>query len=280
MNGSNDDARVSKTAGLFDALAQDYDAVGVEFFGPIALGLVTELHAQPGEVVADLGCGKGAATLPLASTVGPGGRVDALDISAAMVTATKTAASADGLRNVVADVGDVRSPNLAAGTYDIVASSLVLFFLPDPGDALNRWVTLLRAGGRLGLATFGPADETWCGVDEVFTPFLPPDMLDARVSGRKGPFASDDGMNELAHQAGLAEVRTATLDLPVRFTDVSAWHAFTMSTGQRSMWALVPEDQRPAVLAAAEERLQPAAVADGGFVLHQQVRYTLGVRPL
>jgi hypothetical protein len=53
-----------------------------------------------------------------------------------------------------------------------------------------------------------------------------------------------------------------------------------MSTGQRSMWALVPADQRSAVLATAEERLRPAATADGGFVLHQQVRYTLGKRPL
>jgi ubiquinone/menaquinone biosynthesis C-methylase UbiE len=226
-NGSNDDARVTKTAGLFDALAADYDAVGVEFFGPIARGLVAELHARPGEVVADLGCGKGAVTLPLASAVGTSGRVDALDISPAMVTATETAAREQGIGNVIAAVGDVRSPDLTAGRYDVVASSLVLFFLPNPGGSLTRWVQLLRPGGRLGLATFGPADENWRNVDEVFTPFLPPDMLDARVSGRKGPFASDGGMGELARQAGLAEVRTATLDLAVRFADVSAWRAWS-----------------------------------------------------
>jgi ubiquinone/menaquinone biosynthesis C-methylase UbiE len=102
MNGSNDDAGVTKTARLFDALAADYDAVGVEFFGPIAHGLVAELHTQPGEVVADLGCGKGAVSLPLASAMGTSRRVDALDISAAMVSATRTAAAENGPGNVIA----------------------------------------------------------------------------------------------------------------------------------------------------------------------------------
>ncbi|MGB7981462.1 MAG: hypothetical protein WCF36_11800, partial [Candidatus Nanopelagicales bacterium] len=72
------DSRV-RNARLFDDLAESYDAVGVEFFAPIALGLVDALAPAPGERVADLGCGKGAFLLPAARAVGRRGRVVGVD---------------------------------------------------------------------------------------------------------------------------------------------------------------------------------------------------------
>ncbi|MGB7980773.1 MAG: hypothetical protein WCF36_08270, partial [Candidatus Nanopelagicales bacterium] len=39
------------------------------------------------------------------------------------------------------------------------------------------------------------------------------------------------------------------------------------------------EVERPAVRAEAERRLADAAHPAGGFVMYQQVRYTLGIRP-
>src|SRR5689334_11165547 len=58
---------------LFDAVADSYDQVGVDFFQPIAAGLVAELDPQPGERALDLGCGRGAALLPIARAVGSAG---------------------------------------------------------------------------------------------------------------------------------------------------------------------------------------------------------------
>ena len=58
------------TAGVFDRA----DHVGVPWSGPIARGLVEELDVRPGERVLDLGCGRGAALLPLAREAGPTGR--------------------------------------------------------------------------------------------------------------------------------------------------------------------------------------------------------------
>ena len=84
-----------------------------------------------------------------------------------------------------------------------MSSCLVLFFLPDPGAAVRAWTDLLVAGGRLGVTTFGPQDPRWRQVDELFTPWLPPQMLDARASGRRGPFTSDDGVEQLLRYAGL-----------------------------------------------------------------------------
>lgn len=53
-------------------------------------------------------------------------------------------------------VADARSPGLPPASFDVVASSLVLFFLQEPVDALRAWTALLVPGGRLGIATFGP----------------------------------------------------------------------------------------------------------------------------
>ena len=62
----------------------------------------------------------------------------------------------------------------------------------------------------------------------------------------------------------------------MRFADAAHWEAFSRSTGQRAMWAMVPEGERPAVRAEAARRLAAAATDDGSIVLTQSVRYTVG----
>ncbi len=275
---SAEDPRV-RVARLFDDVADSYDEVGVAFFEPIAQGLVEALAPATGERVADLGCGKGAFLLPAARAVGPAGRALGVDASTAMVDAARRAVDAAGLGHVEVAVGDAQAPDLPAAAFDVLAASLVLFFLPDPAAALASWSAALAPGGRLGLSTFGPQDEVWRSVDDVFTAYLPPAMLDARTSGARGPFASDAAMESLVAGAGFSDVRTVVTDLPVRFADVEQWQAFSLSTGQRAMWRAVPEPQRPAVLAEAARRLAPAEDPAGGYVVHQQVRYTLAARP-
>ena len=43
----------TRNAHLFDVLADSYDSVGVEFFAPIADGLLATVALYPGERVAD-----------------------------------------------------------------------------------------------------------------------------------------------------------------------------------------------------------------------------------
>ncbi|HEX7459514.1 MAG TPA: methyltransferase domain-containing protein, partial [Acidimicrobiales bacterium] len=149
-----------RVARLFDDLADTYDAVGVEFFQPIASGLVEALAPRPGERALDVGCGRGAVLFPLAAAVVPNGSATGLDLSPRMVQATIDDATGADL-DVVVRVGDAMAPDLPAGSYDLLASSLVLFFLPDPNAALRAWRELLVEGGRVGVSTFGPYDERW-----------------------------------------------------------------------------------------------------------------------
>ncbi|MBB5642271.1 class I SAM-dependent methyltransferase [Cryobacterium roopkundense] len=268
----------ARVAALFNRVADTYDAVGVPWFGPIAERLVAELEPRPGERALDLGTGRGAALWPLAAAVGPTGHVTAIDLAEQMIAATHVDAAALGLDTVTLLVADASNPGLAQ-EFDLAVALLVLFFLPDPASALRAWRGLLVPGCRLGVSTFGPRDAAWESVDAVFTPYLPKQLLDARTSGTRGPFATDAGVEGLLTNAGFAHTRTTHISQPAHFDDVDQWHRWSMSHGQRSHWLAVPEPARADVLALAAERLEAARDPLGGFTLTQRVRFTVGTRP-
>ena len=264
-------------AGVFDRAADTYDAVGVPWFGPVAQGLVEELDVQPGERVLDLGCGRGAALLPLARATGPTGSVLGLDLAPRMVELT--AQDASDLPQVEVRVGDASAPDVPAGAFDVVSCCLVLFFLPAPAEAVRSWVPALAPGGRVGVTTFGPQDPRWRAVDDLFRPYLPPALSDARTTGAKGPFGSDEGVAALLTGAGLVDVRTAHRTVEAAFTGPEHWVEFSWSHGQRAMWEHVPEDERDGVRARALDLLREVERSDGELRFVQGVRHTLGRLP-
>ena len=266
----------ARVAALFDRVAPTYESVGVPWFEPIADGLVRAVAPQPGERAVDLGCGRGAALVRLATAVGPDGSVVGADLAPRMVELARARVDELGLGHVDLRVMDVSDPDLPAGSADVVTASLVVFFLPAPGASLAAWARLLRPGGRLGVSTFADRDEAWKQLDGLFTPYLPPAMLDARTSGASGPFASDAGVEGLLTDAGLVEVVTTHADVVVRFPDVDTWVTWSQSHGQRAMWDQVPADDVPALRAAAADLLDAVRGDDGAAALTQRVRYTVG----
>ena len=105
--------------------------------------LLEHLPAAPSRV-ADLGCGTGTLALLLAEE---GYDVTGVDFSPEMVRRARTKAG-----QVATFVeGDAASPPLEAATYDVVLSRHVLWAMPSPAGALDRWIGLLRPGGRLVL---------------------------------------------------------------------------------------------------------------------------------
>ncbi len=92
------------------------------------LGLIA---AQPGEVVADLGCGRGAWTFPLARAVGEHGKVLAVDIDADALAVVKRTMKEKEIRNVEVMQSVADDPMLPRNTLDVV-------FLNDVIDYVKR----------------------------------------------------------------------------------------------------------------------------------------------
>ena len=110
---------VARVRAIFDTVADDYDQSGVPFFAPAAQGLVDALDPQPGERGLDIGCGRGAVTSLLARAVLPSGRLDAVDLSPAMVEHTRSLMAAEGLA-----VADARGVDGAVnGVADVTRAS-------------------------------------------------------------------------------------------------------------------------------------------------------------
>lgn len=268
-----------KMANLFDKLSDTYDEVGVDFFQPIAATLLAAMPPQEGERWLDIGCGRGAVLLPVAQAIGPHGLAVGIDISGGMIEHARRLALHASLRNVECEVDDAQSPATVHGPFDTISSSLVLFFLADPLGALRNWLPLLKPEGRIGVTTFGVVDSRWEEVDTVFQPHLPPQMRDARTSGKEGPFANHEGVEFLFQEAGFTNVRTELATINVRFNDAQHWYDFTWSVGQRMMWLAIPEHLRADVRRDAEARLAKFANPDGSIVFTQEIRNTLGIRP-
>jgi ubiquinone/menaquinone biosynthesis C-methylase UbiE len=265
-------------AALFDAVADTYDTVGVDFFRPIATSLLDALAPRPGERALDVGCGRGAVLLPLAGRVAPGGSAVGIDVSPRMVEATTADVARAGLVAEVL-VGDAMAPELPAASFDVVASSLVLFFLPDPLAALQAWRGLLVDGGRAGVTTFGPVPQEWADNVDVAMAAVAQEAgapKDARAVG--GPFDSDDGMEQLFTDAGFRDVRTVTTKIAPRFDDADHWYRWSMSVGQRRFWQLVPAEHLDTVRARIGAAVERCRMPDGRIGFDQEIRITLGHR--
>lgn len=271
-----DGDKSAQVASLFDALSTSYDAVGVDFFGPIADELVSHLALTQGETLLDVGCGKGQVLIRAADHLGEGARMMGIDSSVGMLEHARLALDDAGLSTIELRELDAQNPPLPAGSFDVVASSLVLFFIPDPATALRSWRRLLSSSGRVGITTFGKRDARWEAVDSVFKPYLSAAMLDARTSGATGPFATDEGVADLFRRAGFTTIQTWNSDIDVALRDVEHWQAWTMSHGQRAMWQAVPAEAQAEVKVLAAERLNQCFGVDGQIHFTQTVRTTVG----
>jgi len=275
MTAATPQEQVAQWAGMFDRLSSSYDQTGVPFFSVIADGLVARLAPVPGERALDLGAGRGAATFPLADAVGTAGHVDAMDIAPGMVEATRTAVRERGLSQVDVMIGDASEPALANGAYDLVASSLVVFFLPEPERSLALWAALLRPGGRLGISTFRPWRGVWRSIEEVFWDYHDDP---GRPAATEMPevYATDEGVAGLLSRAGLHDVRTEIATYVVPFADTEEWRRWSLGTAMSGLWMRAPEESHPEILARVGEFLDQSRGPDGRVGLEVDIRYTLG----
>ncbi len=271
------DDRRAAVAGIFDRAAATYEAVEVEFFSVFGRQLVEDLAIAPGERVLDVGCGRGAVLFPAAERVGPTGSVTGIDLAPGMVERAGADARARGLANVSVEVMDAQEPQLPAASYDVVASSLVIFFLPDPVAALRSWRELLVENGRLGFTTFAGDDEAWSWVTDVFEDFVPPTLRRASQS-EDNPFASTENVERLVCDAGLRDATSTVRVHETTFRNPEQWHAWSWSHGQRAWWEHVPEDRRDEVKQRASAHLDALRRDRGAITLRSPVRYTMARR--
>ncbi len=96
--------------------------------------------------VLDVGSGAGDVALTLAEFVGPDGSVVGVDVNANILETARVRANAAGFLNVQFVAGDATSLEFL-DTFDAIVGRLVLMYIADPADALEKLATHLRPGG-------------------------------------------------------------------------------------------------------------------------------------
>ena len=239
----------------------------VDARGALVTEEMLELAApQPGERVLELACGPGGLGIAAAERVAPDGEVVLSDVAAEMTAIAARRVDASGLDNVTTLELDLERIDQPDGSYDLVLCREGLMFAPDPGRAVREIARVLRSGGRVTIAVWGPREcNPWLGLvlDSVTAqlgrPVPPP--------GVPGPFslADADELAGLLDAAGLVEVAVRDLPVPMRVGSFDEWWARTSALAGplATILSSLPEPAARALRARAHEAVRPYETSAG-----------------
>jgi len=115
--------------------------------GDLKKRVVETLHLRPGDTAADVGCGDGFYTIPLARFLGPSGKVYAEDISDTELFKLKQRLGEEGLQNVEVIKGTVDDPKLPMGRLDAALIVNAYHEMTEHEAMLRHTLAALKPGG-------------------------------------------------------------------------------------------------------------------------------------
>jgi SAM-dependent methyltransferase len=260
----------SAVAGSWAGHADYADARGAQ----VGERLLDLTLPQPGERVLELACGPGGLGFAAAARVAPDGEVVMSDVAAEMTAIASARADARGLTNVSTCVLDLERIDQPDDAYDVVLCREGLMFAVDPARAAREIARVLRPGGRVGLAVWGPRERNpWLGVvldvvsAQTGAPAPPP--------GVPGPFSLSDSdkLAGLLADAQLADVAVSELPVPLHAGSFAEWWARTSALAGplAKLLASLPDEAARALRARAQEAVSayetPAGLDFPGITL-------------
>jgi predicted methyltransferase len=135
--------------------------------------VVACLRLRPGDVVADIGAGTGAFTIPFAKAVAPSGRAIAVDIWPELLDYIKTRANAEAIANLQTVLARQDDPSLGAGEVDVAFFHDVFHNTNDREAYLRVLARYLKPGGRIAIVEQefdDPIARKWDVADDRITP--------------------------------------------------------------------------------------------------------------
>jgi SAM-dependent methyltransferase len=198
---------------------------------PVREWLIAELARQPGETVLELAAGAGDTGFEASLLVGEDGRLITTDFSPAMLDVARRRGDELGVENVEYRLIDALHIDLDADSVDAVLCRFGYMLMDDPARALAQTRRVLRRGGRVALAVWGPPERNpFFAV--VMRALVDRGHLDRPDPTPPGIFSlgNPDRLRAALEASGFTIIRTAPV--PVRFhaRDVDDYLSFTADT--------------------------------------------------
>jgi SAM-dependent methyltransferase len=235
----------------------------------VADALLARVAPVRGERLLEVGSGPGGLGLLAAERLrtGDGADIDVVlsDVAPEMVAIAARRAAERGLRNVESRVLDAERLDEPDASYDVVLCREALMLVCDPARAAREFARVLRAGGRVGVAVWGPrAANPWLGA--LFDAVTAETGASVPPPGIPGPFSLDQPglLCEVLADGGFSDITVDQVPTPLRVRSVDEW------------WEIVPSLAGPLaqvlaampapVRAAIRERAAAALATDASRV--------------
>jgi SAM-dependent methyltransferase len=231
--------------------------------------MVRELDPKPGDTVLELGAGPGDTGFTAAALLGEHGRLISTDFSPEMVEVARRRGDELGHRNVDYRVIDAERIELDSDSVVGVLCRFGYMLMANPAAALGETRRVLRPGGRLALAVWGPPERNpWAAIGGrtlVERGHMPPPE-----PGAPGVFSmgSEERTGALLEGAGFADVRIEEIPVRFAFRDVDDYVSFAVETAGPFAMVIrgLSESELQTIEAQLGEAFAPFA-ADGGYEL-------------
>lgn len=186
-------------------------------FAPWAPRMAEAVAIEPGRTVLDVACGTGVLTRELARRARPA-HVVGLDRNEDMLATARARAP-----DVRWCRGRAEALPFEDASFDAVTSQFGLMFFDDPVGALAQMWRVLRPGGRLALAVWGPLSATpgYAAMVELLHRLFG----EAVANELRAPYALGEvqHLRGLCDRAGLEAVRIDSVLDSARFPSLEDW---------------------------------------------------------
>jgi SAM-dependent methyltransferase len=228
---------MSKAAGPRERQRENWDLAApgwkkwdrhlMRWFGPVGETMLDLARLKDGDVVLDVATGSGEPGLSAARMVGKG-RVVAIDISQGMVDIALEKARTLRIKNYEALTYASKFP-FGPDSFDAVISRFGVMFFPDVLKGLREMARVLKPGGTLCFAVWGPQNERAKSISHVLNTAL---GLPEPSPDGPGPFrCSDAGKTaSLMRQAGLHDVGKAEVEVRRDHSSVGQYWRYLLDT--------------------------------------------------
>jgi len=248
----------------FSLVADGYDNPALRFFPLAGDQLADRLNLRSGECVLDIATGTGAFAISAGQRVQSEGRVQAIDLTEAMIKKAEANVSRTALGNIVFHVMDAEQLEYCEGYFDAIGCSFGLFFLKDMPAALKSWFRFLKPGGRLMFTSFSPSAL------QPMTTMLFEDLRAVGLSlqedesgGSAGRLPSQDFCCSLLSEAGYIHVKSESQQLGYYLGNTEDWWDVIWNAGLRGYLERLSPEQLDELRARHLPRIEQLRQAKG-----------------
>jgi ubiquinone/menaquinone biosynthesis C-methylase UbiE len=218
----------------------------------IGKAFLTWLQPPEGAHWLDVGCGTGIFTELISDTCAPAS-VIAIDPSESQIARARTQVTRTKTEFHLADAQELPFPDKS---FDIVASALVVNFVPNKARAMSEMRRVVRPGGLIAACVWNFAAE--------LSPSGPLRRAMRRIGIEAPPIPGTDTSSpavlaDLLEKAGLKGLNTDSIEVAVSFRDFDDfWHSQTPHYAPTtSVIAAMSLRDRLRLMEAARDYLQP-----------------------